>query len=231
MYSSSVHSVPGYPESAFERARAYIAGPVAPDEGWRPALQWAFQHHPEGRWERIGILVPAREHVREHRGLHRLRARGVTIEAATEPGALTGFTGPVIVYCPDVYALAVAERLPITCGIVAVAADNAPLRPWVHAFAPQHLAGHVLTPVQPLLPDATVRRAMVYFTHRLTTTSLADDHPRIEGIVEGLRQLRAQGAVFTAEELIGLALQLNWSASAVDRLQHLVAEAFPEPAA
>lgn len=231
MYSSPMHSVPGYPDPAFDRARAYIAGPVPPDEGLIPALQWAFQHHPEGRWERIGILVPAQEQMRGHRELHRLRARGVTIEAATDPGALTGFTGPVIAYCPDLHALAVAERLPITCGIVAVAADNAPLRPWVHAFTPQHLAGHVLTPVQPLLPDATVRRAMMYFTHRLTTMSLADDRPRIEGIVKGLRQLWAQGAVFTAEELIGLALQLNWPADAVNQLQQLTTDTFPEPAA
>ena len=231
MCSSSVHSVPGYPESPLERARAYIAGPVAPEDGLTPALKWAFQHHSEGRWKRIGILVPGQECVREHRGLHRLRTRGVTVEAATDPRPLAGFTGPVIAYCPNLYALAVAERLPITCGIVAVAADNAPLRPWVHAFTPQHLAGHVLAPVQPLLPDATARRAMVYFTHRLTTTSLADDHPRIQGIVEGLRQLRAQGAVFTTEELIALALQLNWPAGAVDQLQQLAAEAFPEPAA
>ena len=46
-----------------------------------------------------------------------------------------------------------------------------------------------------------------------------------------LRQLRAQGAVFTTEELIALALQLNWPADAVDQLQQLAAEAFPEPAA
>ena len=87
MYSSPVHSVPGYSDSAFERARAYFAGPVAPEDGLRPALKWAFQHHPEGRWERIGILVPGQEEVRGHRELHRLRARGVTVEAATEPGA------------------------------------------------------------------------------------------------------------------------------------------------
>ena len=141
MCSSSMHSVPGYPDSAFERARAYIAGPVAPEDGLTPALKWAFQHHSEGRWKRIGILVPGQECVREHRGLHRLRTRGVTVEAATDPRPLAGFTGPVIAYCPNLYALAVAERLPITCGIVAVAADNAPLRPWVHAFTPQHLAG------------------------------------------------------------------------------------------
>ena len=231
MCSSSMHSVPGYPDSAFERARAYIAGPVAPEDGLMPALKWAFQHHPEARWERIAILVPGQEHEWRHRGLHRLRARGVTVEAATAPRPLAGFTGPVIACCPDLHALAVAEQLPITCGIVAVAADNAPLRPWVHAFTPQHLAGQVLPPAQPLLPDATVRRAMVYFTHRLTTTSLADDHSRIQGIVEGLRHLRAQGGVFTTEELIGLALQLNWPAGAVDRLQQLATEAFPEPAA
>ncbi|KLU11327.1 hypothetical protein, partial [Kocuria sp. SM24M-10] len=175
-------------------------------------------------------LVPTPAHA-QHRALHRLRARGVTIETATDQRPLAGFTGPVIAYAPDLPTLAAAEQLPITCAVLALAAENIPLSPWVDAFTPRHLAGHVLTPLQPLLPDATVRRAMVYFTHRLVATSPANEPSTLHGIVAGIRHLQGQGCVFTTEELLALALQLNWSPSAIGRLQHMLTDAFPAPAA
>lgn len=230
MPPASMHPIPGCPSSAPERTRAYIAAPVPPEDRLLPALKWAFQHHPEGRWNRIGILVPTPTYA-QHRALHRFRLRGVTIEAATDRRPLAGFTGPVIAYAPDLPTLAAAEQLPITCAIVALAAENIPLRPWVDAFTPRHLAGQALTPLDPLLPDATVRRTMVYFTHRLVTTSPAGERSTFQGIVAGLRHLQEQGYVFTTEELLALALQLNWPPSAIGRLQHMLTEPFPAPAA
>ena len=230
MPPAPMRPVPSCPGSAPERTRAYIAAPVPPEEGLLSALKWAFQHHPEGRWNRIGILVPTPAYI-QHRALHRLRARGVTIEAVTDRRPLAGFTGPVIAYAPDLPTLAAAEQLPITCAIVALAAENIPLRPWVDVFTPRHLAGHVLTPLEPLLPDATVRRAMVYFTHRLVTTSPADEPSTLQGIAVGLRRLQGQGCLFTTEELLALALHLNWAPRAIGRLQHMLVDEFPAPAA
>jgi len=81
--------------------------------------------------------------------LHRLKSRGARIGTPAQAASAQSFHGLVIACCPDQAMLALAENLPGTRGVAAVAHDNQELLHWVGACAPQHLGGHILPTFTP----------------------------------------------------------------------------------
>jgi hypothetical protein len=132
-----------------DHPRAYVAAPVAPVIGLVTAITWAFDQDRELTWKDLGVLVDDPGMVSRLSSLHRLKGRGVRLGTPAQAASARSFHGLVIAFCPDQAMLALAETLPETRGIAAVAHDNQALLDWVDACAPQHLGGQVLPTASP----------------------------------------------------------------------------------
>jgi hypothetical protein len=138
-----------------DHPRAYVAAPVAPVIGLVTAITWAFEQDRGLTWRNLAVLVSDPGMVSRLGSLHRLKGRGVRIGTPAQAARARSFHGLVIAFCPDQAMLALAENLPGTHGIAAVAHDNQQLLHWVDTCAPQHLGGQILAAPSPGMTQST----------------------------------------------------------------------------
>ena len=203
-----------------------MSAPVTGKEALERAQRWVCARTGCTGWSSIGILLPGPVSS-QPRHLRLARTRGVSVGCAQDLAELHRWTGPLIVAQPTPASLVAAETTKATA-IVAVAQDAAALGPWVDAFHPDHLGGTALAPAEVVLPVPPVRRAMVYYTHRLH--SGAPPTGRLwQMLLHRLEYLHRHEGHFPAESLLALAWQLHWPPETAGELyqwadQHLPPE-------
>lgn len=201
--------------------RAYVALPVQPEEGVTVAARWVLER--AGSLSEVNLRVPQRGLVDDVPALAELRRRGVRLSGERRTSANAVGQGPLIVYCPDLESLAQAEEVWQATAIVAVGLDDG-LRPWVSAFRPACLAGHEITPADPLVSDPVVWQAMRSFTTSINSSTGLSRSTDRSRVTDGLQKLLAAEHVFDPDELMAAALRLNRRGSAAWELRKLAGE-------
>ncbi len=216
-----VPSLPG-PQG---RPRAYLCAVPSREEVER-ARAWAGPRMEAPGWSRIGILLSTPEVGQSSRVLRQLHARGATVGAPAELGALKEWPGPLLVYEPTLATLAAGEAITTATRLIVLTADAAVLQPWVDAFDPEHLGGQHLPAAAVVLPVALVRRTMVYFTHHLQSGALVGGR-LWELLLRRLEELYHHEQHFSPEDLLALAWQLHWPPDATWELYRWAHEHLP----
>jgi hypothetical protein len=128
------------------RPRAYVAAPVAPENGLFQAINRSFDQAEDPARGDLSILVRDPDLVTRWSSPQRPKNRGVRISTTEQAGQARSFHGLVIAFFPDAAMLAAAEALPGVRAVIAVALHSDRLLEWVTVGAPQPLA---VTPWRP----------------------------------------------------------------------------------
>ena len=207
------------------RPRAYVSAPGSPREGMDRARAWVAARAGALEWVSIGILLPDPAALNQSRYLRLARTRGATVGFTEDLGELCRWKGALIVDRPTLAGLVAAEAS-TAAAIVVVAQDHPVLQGWVDAFDPEHLGGPALAPAEVVLPVPGVRRAMVYFTHRLQSGACAS--PRMWQLLQHrLEHLHRHEGHFSVESLLALAWQLHWPPEATHKLHRWATDHLP----
>lgn len=207
------------------RPRAYVSAAGSPREGMDRARAWVAARAGALEWVSIGILLPDPGALNQSRYLRLARTRGATVGFAEDSGELFRWKGALIVDRPTLASLVEAEAS-TAAAIVVLAQNHQVLQGWVDAFDPEHLGGPVAAPAEVVLPVPEVRRAMVYFTHRLQSGACAS--ARMWQLLQHrLEHLHHHEEHFSPESLLALAWQLHWPPEATRRLHRWAADHLP----